>query len=99
MSGRRLSAAAAMAGPVLTIRWVRSTAMNRTNTATPAVVPIVHQRMAESKPVRSDPSVPKDHCEKERNREYDLGGLPVVGSVLPVRDDAVREHDLNREHE
>ena len=42
---------------------------------------------------------PKDHCKEERNREYDLGGLQVVGRVLPVRDDVVREHDLKGEHE
>src|SRR3954469_8138018 len=34
---------------------------------------------------------PKDHREEERNREYDLGGLQVVGRMLSVRYDAVRE--------
>ena len=42
---------------------------------------------------------PKDHCKEERSREYDLSGLQVVGGVLPVRDDAVRERDLKDEHE
>jgi hypothetical protein len=42
---------------------------------------------------------PKDHCKEERNREYDLGGLQVIGRVFPVCDNAVREHDLKGEHE
>jgi hypothetical protein len=42
---------------------------------------------------------PKDHGKTERNREYDLGGLQVVGRMLPVRDDAVGEHGLKDEHE
>jgi len=42
---------------------------------------------------------PKDHGKTERNREYDFGGLQMVGRVLPVRDDAVREHGLKDEHE
>ena len=146
MSGRRLSAAAAMAGPVLTIRCVRSTAMNKRIAATPAVVPISTKRMSrvEARAYRPEcaslcigPTVaadcpddaqipqsddeereanhgarhpgvgvsscfargPKDHCKKEHNREYDLGGLQVVGRVLPVCDDAVREYDLKGEHE
>ena len=37
---------------------------------------------------------PEDHCKEECNREYDPGGLQVVGRVLPVRDDAVREREL-----
>jgi hypothetical protein len=41
---------------------------------------------------------PEDHGKEERNREYDLGRLQMVGRVLPVRDDAVREHGLKGEH-
>jgi len=145
MRGRTLIAAAAMAGPVLTIRCVRSTAMNKTVAATPAVVPISTKEWPESKPGRADPSAPacasvqlsppiaqmtrrfprattknarptmapatqtsaclllrvqpRRHGKEERNREDDLGGLQVVEGVLPVRDDAVREHDLKGEHE
>ena len=42
---------------------------------------------------------PKNHGKEERDREYDRGGLQVVGRVLPVRVNAVREHGLKDEHE
>jgi hypothetical protein len=49
--------------------------------------------------LRASRAAQEDHCKAERSREYDLGGLQVVGRVLPVSDNAVREHDLKGEHE
>jgi hypothetical protein len=59
----------------------------------------VHQRMPRVEAGSRRPKCAKRSCEEERNREYDLGGLQVVGRVLSVRDNAVREHDLKGEHE